>query len=691
MSPRREKLPLPPVNPEMINFNGGLDQVTPAYQAKPGMLRSSQNWEIGENGGYRTVEGYEAFSGQPAPSDATYAVYAVTITGSVSVGDTITGVDSSATAVVLAVNTDELIITKVAVASFTGTEVLNVSGSPEATATAEPVDNGASTIELNAQYRNLAADEYRGDISPAVVDKEPRGLAMLNDVLYRFGDNAGGTAGVLHKQSVAGWVAVDLGYELDYTSGGVTEIVVGDLIEGLISGATATVTGITLETGSWSAGTAAGRIIFASQTGTFQAEGIEVASSGDIATIAADSDAITLATGGTYEIVKDNFSGQLTSAKLYGCDGINRGFEFDGTTYIPINTGSTLVAPEHVIVHKKHLLFSFKSSVQHSGLGLPYDFTIVSGAAELALGDDITAFETQPGADGNDRLAIFSRNSINIMYGDSSADWNIIKYRREVGAYTHTVQEVGNDTFFFDDRGIAKLSSTQQFGNFSHSTISELVQPLMVGKKARVVNSCIVRDKNQYRLFFNDGTAVYVTMHKNKMLGVMPVLFEDAVTSITSTEMNDGPEAIYFGTSDGHVHQMDSGTSFNGESIETFFFTHFNYSRGPRRLKKYHNIAIEAEGAGYAAFDFSYELGYATSLKSQPGQETQVLSFSGVYWDTFIWDSFTWDGLTLAPARHKLKGSAENISLVLKSNSDYYDPLLLSGAVLMSSNRRLLR
>lgn len=73
---------------------------------------------------------------------------------------------------------------------------------------------------------------------------------------------------------------------LAFTSGS-TEITEGDVITGMTGSATATVGKISLTGGSWSAGTAAGQLELSGQDGAFQAENIEVAGGGDIATIPA--------------------------------------------------------------------------------------------------------------------------------------------------------------------------------------------------------------------------------------------------------------------------------------------------------------------------------------------------------------------------------------------------------------------
>lgn len=684
---------------DYVTFESGLDQITPVIQTRPGSARDAQNFEVDINGGYTTIQGYEIFDGQPKPSDGSYARLDVTITGSFSAGDVITGDNSGATATVIKVETDNaqdfLVITKIT-GTFNTSDNLEVSTVAEGSVDTAAVVDGSvavgssSAVKLNAQYNNLVADEYRGDISAVPGSGNILGLWMLSDVKYAFRNNAGGTACDVYKSSASGWTQVALGFELAFTSGGTTPIAEGDVITGATSGCTATVTRVVLEDGSWAAGDASGRLIFASQSTNFQAENLDVGVATNLATIAADSSAITLSPSGRFEFITHNFGGLAGAARIYGCDGQNRAFEFDGTVFAPIATGMATDTPLHIVAFENHLFLSYDGSVQHSSIGFPYEWSVVTGASELAVGDTITALQVQPGAEGNSTLAIFSRNSINMLYGTSSADWNLVDYRKEVGAYPYTVQEFGM-TMMLDDRGVANLLTVQAFGNFGHNSVSRLIQGWVNERKTKVVASSIARDKSQYRLYFSDKSALYVTTDNRRVTGMMPVLFNDQVTSIFSLEAVDGSEEMFFGSTDGKVYQLDKGTSFDGDVIETILSLHFHHSGSPRVNKRYLGATMELSGAGYSEFNFSYELGYRASTIPQPTQQTEEVEFSDTRWDSFTWDAFFWDGVVLRPSSLKLEGTAENIAFIFTSSSDYFSPLTFSGVQIQMIPRRQLR
>lgn len=672
-----------PVKLDYFALAGGLDLVSPPFTIKPGFCRESQNYEIGVNGGYRRVDGYERYSGQPRPADAVYYVLPCTITGAVVAGNTVTGAVSGATGYVIAVEAAAVVITKLT-GTFNSSEGLTVAAAPVATMTDSPVRSGGSTNQLQWQYKNLAGDVYRADIAVVPGSGSILGVWYYNANLYAFRNNAGSTAAVMHVAAVAGWTEVALGRELVFTSGGTTEIAVGDTITGATSGATAVVTGIALTDGTWAGGDAAGKFTFASQTGTFQAENLNVGATLNLATIAGNSSAITMLPSGRFEFVNYNFS---TALKMYGCDGENRAFEFDGTTFIQIDTGMAADTPNHIAAHVNHLFLAFDNSLQHSSIGDPLAaWSVVSGAGEINAGETITNLMPQTGDSSGSAMLVWTRNTTQVLYGTSSADWKKVMLQSDAGAFHYTAQFAGQP-FVFDDRGITTLQNSQNYGNFDSASVSKLIRPYIVENKARVIASGISRDKNQYRVFFTGGRALYMTVGG----GFMSVLYADDMTCYVSSEDASGNEVAFAGDTAGYVYQMDTGTSFDGDDIEAYSVLAFNHVKSPRTRKQYRKAVLEVGGTGYATFWMSAELAYGDTGTEAIPLSQLVADLSAGSWDSGTWDVGVWDGRILAPAEYELTGTAENISLRIAQTSDYQPPLTFSGVLLHYTPRRNLR
>lgn len=685
---------MPRVDFKYFAFSGGLDQVSPPLQIKPGVARSASNFECRSMGGYRRIKGYERFDGRTAPSSASFALLYATITGSYSLGDTLDGGTSGASGVIIAAVTtgDDpyFVLTKVS-GTFVDGENLEISAVAIATANGSQSVNFASTMALRAAYRNLAADNYRADISAPTGSGSILGGFLYGGTNYCFRNNAGGTAAGLWKATTSGWTSVALGRELSFTSGGTTEITAGQTITGATSGATAVLTRVVLETGTWAGGDAAGRFIFASQTGTFQAENINVGASLNLATIAGDSSAITLSPGGRFECVQHNFGGGTATKRVYGCDGANRAFEFDGTVFVPIDTGMSADTPNHVRVHRNHLFLSFPGgSVQHSGTGTPYKFTIITGADEIAIGDDCVGMLSVSGDATTGALILAARNVTKVLYGTSSSDWTLDTFADEAGAIEWTMQQL-SQAYWLDDRGITNLAATANFGNFSDSAISAAVRPTLLDLISSAIASSVVKEKNQYRLFFSGGDALYLTFDKNKLIGIMPVTLVDPAVCTWRGEDSSGREASFFGSTDGMVYQFEKGTSFDGDVIPWRLDLSYYHMGSPRFLKTFKKLVLEVTGESYAEFSAGASLGYgSTDIETTPDEDvTSNLTQSN--WDDVSWDTFFWDGQTLIPSEIGLDGSAENISLVFSGESDEIDDFTLNGAIIHYINRRPMR
>lgn len=590
----------PPVQADYFALSGGLDLVTPPFQIAPGFLRESQNYEIGVNGGYRRCDGYNRFDGRPAPDAATYYIIPATITGTVAVGNTITGLTSSATGKVIAVEASAIVFTKLT-GTFQSAEPLQVTGVTQATSTSTATSASASSNQLSWQYLALAAAVYRTDILPVTGEGNILGVWYYDGLVYAFRNAVGGATAVMWKSSGSGWTSVHTG----------------------------------------------------------------------------------LNPSGRYEFTNYNFGSGLM---MYGCDGANKAFQWDGTTFTQITTGMATDTPLHIAAHRNHLFLSFDNSLQCSGIATPLTWTPVLGASELNLGDTITNLKPQPGNTTGAAMACYTRNATFILYGNSSADWKLSVLDDEAGAFPYTAQHLGQ-THVFDDRGITTLSTTQNYGNFDSASISKLIRPFIIENKARVIASGVSRDKNQYRVIFNGGRAMYYTLGA----GFMPQLYAHEMTCYTSSEDGSGNEVAYAGSDDGYVYQMDVGNSFDGTEIESYAALVFNHIKSLRILKSYKKAVMEISGSGYSEFWMSADLAYS-SPDIDPIPLAQLVSeLSSGQWDTGVWDTGFWDGRILAPAEFELSGTAENIALRFAQISDYQPALTFYGALIHFIQRRALR
>ena len=675
---------MPPTRYDMFQLAGGLDQVTPTLMLPPGVARQAVNFECSITGGYTRIQGYERYDGHARPSDAIYLVLSCTITGAIAVGDTVTGATLGGTGKVIARSGSDVIITR-QTGSFQLGEVLNVSAAPQATVTgvAGAVADGLS----DATYKNLAADEYRASIAAVPGSGSILGLCYYNDKLYAFRNNAGGTAANMYVQSAAGWAQIVFGEEVSFTNAN-TSLGEGDtLTQG---GVTATVARLVVETGTLLSGTNTGRLIITGRTGGNFAAGAATSTGGGSLTLSGAQATITLPAGGKYRFQVANFGASAANRSMYGVNGVGRAFEFDGVNLVPIATGMADDTPDHIAVHKQHLFLAFGYSLQFSGVGNPFGWTPVVGAGEIGLLDDITNLKVLTGDQNSGALLVTSKNEISILYGSSSADFALTSFNSGAGARPDTAQNL-DQAYLLNDFGVTALAPAQDFGNFAASTLTQNIRPHLVPRTPLAAASCVQREKGQYRLFFSDGTGLYSTIKNGQYAGSMPVEFPNTVTAICEGFDPVGNSTSYFGSTNGMVYELDVGTSFDGEPINSTLQFVFNSIKSSRTLKRYRKASIELSGSSYIAFDVGYDLGYKSLEVAQPLNQSYAQFLRLSYWDSFTWDSFVWDGSDVVPGEIYLDGTAENISFKFSSLTDLVESFTINSITTHFTPQRGIR
>ncbi len=682
-------------------LQGGLDLVTPAIRTEAGRVIAGLNYEPVPRG-YRRYQGNERYDGRPRPSAASYWVLNFDAgQAAISEGDTVTGATSGATgkALIDAVVTSGgyggndaagyLVLTGVS-GTFQDNENLQVSAATKSVSDGTATARGADNDTDDGTWLQDAIETARALISKPAGSGKIRGVWVYGGDTYCFRNNAGGTAGVMYKSTSSGWSQVDLGREIDFDAG-TAAFTEGETLTGGTSGATATIKRVIVQSGDWDDNDAAGYLILSGVTGAFQNnETITDGMSGSATSDGADA-AITLPAGGRYEFRNHNFYGASNLRRMYGVNGVGKGFEFDGSVFVPIRTGMSTDTPAHLSIHKNHLFYSFAGgSAQFSGTGNPYSWSVVLGAGEIGLGEEITGFLS----DNVGVLNIFGRNKVAVLYGNDSDDWVLEFLADDAGGIEWTVQKIGLPTYV-DDRGVRTLRTTQAYGDFRLGTITQMVEPIFEEKRKNGVaplSSVRVRAKDQYRLFWNDGTGLIVYLGRKEPECLVIDFGDTNVEVICSAEDSSGDEVIYFGTNDGWVMQMDRGTSFDGSAISAFIRLPFNHIGSPTQNKRWHKATLEADVAATTSLSFTVEYGYANPHQPPSIEQSFSVTGSGGFWDeSDDWDDFYWDSAAEGTAEANIDGFGTNMSLAIISEATYEEPHTLHGLTLHFSYRGLAR
>ena len=190
-----------------VILRGGLDFVSSPLSIEPGRLWRAVNVECSE-GGYRRIAGFERFDGHPSPSDAAYWIIGrESVQPDPDVGDTVTGETSAATGTLLKVSGDEYVLGEVS-GTFQDDEGLQDSGVTVATATTLTRKRGGADPDEDEDFLDLAAAARREDIAKVPGSGRVRGIWSYAGDILAVRDNAGGTAGVMHRATASGWTVV---------------------------------------------------------------------------------------------------------------------------------------------------------------------------------------------------------------------------------------------------------------------------------------------------------------------------------------------------------------------------------------------------------------------------------------------------------------------------------------------------
>lgn len=351
-----------------------------------------------------------------------------------------------------------------------------------------------------------------------------------------------------------------------------------------------------------------------------------------------------LAPGGKYRFENTNFGGSASTIRMYGCDGQNKAFEFDGVTFNQIVTGMVDDRPILLCEHVKHLFLGYRGgSLQHSPPTEPRGtWSVVVNAGELGMGEELQEALSLPGG----VLGIWCKDSIHILYGTGVDTWDLKPHSKESGGIAGTVQNCGK-ILFLNNTGLADFTATNAYGNFKSGTVSGAIQPLLnLRRQTAVCGSVAVTGKNQYRIFFEDGYFITASLG-GKYIEFTQAHYDTPVRCISAPKRADDELGnIYFGSDDGYIYKMDSGVSLDEEPMNAYCRLPYAHQGAPRRKKRYREVVIELDAFGGKQLFLQFCPDFSLTSPDNPQHKVVDISEStgnaGI-WDVSDWNTFNWD------------------------------------------------
>lgn len=222
-----------------------------------------------------------------------------------------------------------------------------------------------------------------------------------------------------------------------------------------------------------------------------------------------------------YMFISSNFYGDKDWDSIYGANGVDRAFSYNGEYFYNIYTQPDLEKdkPRHIANHHSHLALGYdQGRVDLSVVGEPYNFDGTMGASSWAVGDQIVGLLPLPGM----ILGIFGAKSVHGLAGTTVDNFATQVISAKRGAIEYTIADMGYPVYA-SSYGIYTLNQVQQYGDYMGTPMSDPISPWFKDRLLRkytsdkeVVCAWPVRSKNQYRLAFRDGFVASMTMDDTK-------------------------------------------------------------------------------------------------------------------------------------------------------------------------------
>lgn len=524
----------------------------------------------------------------------------------------------------------------------------------------------------------------RGKISVVPGVNSVRGVWDLEGKAYAFRDTSGGD-GAMYVESSSGWTSVNLGFTLlwDARPSTITDddLGSGDVLEGVTSGATATVGWVGYSAQDHSAGF----VSFKNITGTFVVnEQLRNTSNANkiIGDVADAATANVLPANGLYRFANHNFFGGRDTFAMYGVNSVGNGFVYNianGFSFIPTSADDD--RPFDVVEYKDHLFFAFPmGSLQHSVLGSPMDWSGGLGALAVGVGAEISSLIPAPKA-----LIICTEKDIQSLEGSSIDDWQkeVITQHTGISKFTGLYQ---SQSFVFAQAGIIAVDRTDQFGNFSDGTVSDIIRDILVPNFGRCTGAMARKSRGQYRLFFDGDLNVALSTNQGNIVGFS--MFDYGGLTVRAAVNPYG--RIFFISDTGYVYQDSVGASNDGNERSSVLRTSFANQGDPDTRKRYRRIDMNIRASSYinARINFTYNKGSGTP---QSSIDSGLLVSGGGRWDLSLWGNVYWDATEAPTVSSEIDGVGFDISTLIFIRSRIHPTFTAEDMSLEWSPRRKVR
>jgi len=266
-----------------------------------------------------------------------------------------------------------------------------------------------------------------------------------------------------------------------------------------------------------------------------------------------------------------------------------------------------------------------------------------STSGKISVKRPITGIKEHKGS-----LFIFTERTISVVQGLRNGNAQVVPVTDDVGCIDgNTIQEIGGDLVFLAPDGIRTIEQTARNNDVELGVISRKISPrtdfIFNNIDSMSFTSTVIREKNQYRLWYSNDTLVGTTTQKaiimshafDSQSGEFSWSFGEIEgwdpSVATSGEDVDNGEFLVHGDALGKVYQFENNDSnFDGTKMRWIWqspYTDFG-DIGIRKTIHKVFISLRAEGLVNAQLEVKYDYERGNAPQPFPWElEAQTVPF----------------------------------------------------------------
>ncbi|WP_424410081.1 hypothetical protein [Pasteurella sp. PK-2025] len=658
-------LKIPQIQSQFVAISGGMDLTTPPIVKANSEAIMALNVQPNYEGGFSRIEGFECIDGRTTPSDMMhFSIMLDRVVDSLHIGKTFQL--SSKTCHIIDINDNIIVVAVLGKLTSHAGDSFRLESQEYRLLSTPLIDAG--DIEKYQHYQAKAFQVGVNLVQEVPGDGNVLGVVELHDQIIAF-RNQDEKCGVFIATE-SGWQTPQKTYVAHLKE--ITNP--KDLIDGIefsIGSKKSTILSAVL-----SADDSAGFIV----TTMNISNEAQITISGRTVAKVKSCDEVLLGKDGVWQFIYHNFYGSPHTQYAYGCNGLQVIEVRPNGIIIPIATYTE--NPTYICSHRNHLFISFKGGqFGHSLVGSPTKWSVILGAEQFSVGDEITALSSTVGG----VLLIGCKHKVTALYGSTRDDW-VLKDISRVGVKSGTLQNVFMP-IAVSQHGIIRIDQTEQFGDFK---LSETDSSRKLGFKPvenNIIYSSTKAKSNQVRFYSENALHICMMLMPDGQTKCSYFNYPQKIKGVWQSH-----HYTFLAFSDGKVYrQSDKCYSFSGEPIDWVVKMAFNHCGSPIHIKSWKSAELQATAKGMMKFQYRFDLDYNSDFHSPNlPREIQAVGDGG-RWNESLWNDFLWSVEDYSTPSLHLHGHSKNISISFSGSSLYSPQFELTGLILNFIPRRFQR